>query len=232
MVAEGRSFLRRSDSHGHTRASAHNSSGARLGSKGSSRGSGGGETLGQVAAAMDSRCVGPGQTGRRVMGTSPNGMQDNQKARSAESDGRTKPNGEASQPDWGGFAPPTTAQDRGVLPIPDRPFTGLITYDAKDPEARFPPVELYFCDDRNACGCDRTGSACGRRGHGFVAEPGTVIAIADGYWRQNCRQRTNSAASTITESASELCAPEGIRTPNLLIRSQMLYPLSYGRLSM
>ena len=26
-----------------------------------------------------------------------------------------------------------------------------------------------------------------------------------------------------------LCAPEGIRTPNLLIRSQMLYPLSYGR---
>jgi hypothetical protein len=32
------------------------------------------------------------------------------------------------------------------------------------------------------------------------------------------------------ESASELRAPEGIRTPNLLIRSQMLYPLSYGRL--
>ena len=26
------------------------------------------------------------------------------------------------------------------------------------------------------------------------------------------------------------CAPEGTRTPNLLIRSQMLYPLSYGRL--
>lgn len=26
-----------------------------------------------------------------------------------------------------------------------------------------------------------------------------------------------------------MCAPGGIRTPNLLIRSQMLYPLSYGR---
>ena len=26
-------------------------------------------------------------------------------------------------------------------------------------------------------------------------------------------------------------APGGIRTPNLLIRSQMLYPLSYGRIS-
>ena len=25
-------------------------------------------------------------------------------------------------------------------------------------------------------------------------------------------------------------APGGIRTPNLLIRSQMLYPLSYGRI--
>jgi hypothetical protein len=29
-----------------------------------------------------------------------------------------------------------------------------------------------------------------------------------------------------------MSAPEGIRTPNLLIRSQMLYPLSYGRWSM
>ena len=28
----------------------------------------------------------------------------------------------------------------------------------------------------------------------------------------------------------DICAPEGIRTPNLLIRSQMLYPLSYGRM--
>jgi hypothetical protein len=32
-------------------------------------------------------------------------------------------------------------------------------------------------------------------------------------------------------NCQRLCAPEGIRTPNLLIRSQMLYPLSYGRLS-
>src|SRR3954447_7010094 len=29
-------------------------------------------------------------------------------------------------------------------------------------------------------------------------------------------------------SVSTQSAPEGIRTPNLLIRSQMLYPLSYG----
>ena len=35
---------------------------------------------------------------------------------------------------------------------------------------------------------------------------------------------------TAAATASGFCAPEEIRTPNLLIRSQMLYPLSYGRM--
>jgi arylsulfatase A-like enzyme len=30
---------------------------------------------------------------------------------------------------------------RAVLPIPDRPMTGLTTYDAKDPDTAFPPIE-------------------------------------------------------------------------------------------
>ncbi len=30
---------------------------------------------------------------------------------------------------------------REVLPIPDRPHTGLVTYDAKDPDTAFPPIE-------------------------------------------------------------------------------------------
>jgi len=30
---------------------------------------------------------------------------------------------------------------RTVLPIPDRPRTGLITYDAKDPDTKYPPIE-------------------------------------------------------------------------------------------
>ena len=36
-----------------------------------------------------------------------------------------------------------TNQKRGrdVLPIPDRAYTGLIKYDAKDPEAMFPKME-------------------------------------------------------------------------------------------
>jgi arylsulfatase len=30
---------------------------------------------------------------------------------------------------------------RSSLPIPDRPRPGLITYDAKDPDTSFPPIE-------------------------------------------------------------------------------------------
>ena len=30
---------------------------------------------------------------------------------------------------------------RSVLPIPDQPSFGLMTYDAKDPDTTFPPIE-------------------------------------------------------------------------------------------
>jgi hypothetical protein len=30
---------------------------------------------------------------------------------------------------------------RTMLPIPDRPATGLTTYDAKDPDTSYPPIE-------------------------------------------------------------------------------------------
>jgi len=32
-------------------------------------------------------------------------------------------------------------RQREILPIPDRPYTGLITYDAKDPDTSFPSIE-------------------------------------------------------------------------------------------
>jgi arylsulfatase len=32
-------------------------------------------------------------------------------------------------------------QGRDVLPIPDQPYSGLVTFDAKDPETKFPPIE-------------------------------------------------------------------------------------------
>ena len=30
---------------------------------------------------------------------------------------------------------------RFVLPIPNQSYTGLITYDAKDPDTKFPPIK-------------------------------------------------------------------------------------------
>ena len=36
---------------------------------------------------------------------------------------------------------PNDKLQRNMLPIPDRPRTGLITYDAKDPDTKFPPIE-------------------------------------------------------------------------------------------
>ena len=30
---------------------------------------------------------------------------------------------------------------RSILPIPDRDYVGLTTYDAKDPDTKFPPIE-------------------------------------------------------------------------------------------
>ena len=41
--------------------------------------------------------------------------------------------------------------------------------------------------------------------------------------------RTAINKSNRRQLCLKLSAPEGIRTPNLLIRSQVLYPLSYGR---
>ena len=35
----------------------------------------------------------------------------------------------------------TDTSGRETLPIPDRPHVGLITYDAKDPDTSFPPIE-------------------------------------------------------------------------------------------
>jgi arylsulfatase A-like enzyme len=37
--------------------------------------------------------------------------------------------------------PTSDARSRTVLPIPDRPRAGLVTYDAKDPDTSFPPID-------------------------------------------------------------------------------------------
>jgi hypothetical protein len=48
----------------------------------------------------------------------------------------------------------------------------------------------------------------------------------DSIWEKCGADLERSAPRCLNQAIS---APEGIRTPNLLIRSQMLYPLSYGR---
>jgi hypothetical protein len=45
----------------------------------------------------------------------------------------------------------------------------------------------------------------------------------------SCNPETQNRRSARWLPAVLCCAPVGIRTPNLLIRSQMLYPLSYRR---
>ncbi len=46
------------------------------------------------------------------------------------------------------------------------------------------------------------------------------------------RERPRKTGAFLVFTVSTQCAPEETRTPNLLIRSQMLYPLSYGRLAL
>jgi Sulfatase len=35
----------------------------------------------------------------------------------------------------------TDKYQRSILPIPDQQLIGLVTYDAKDPDTKFPPIE-------------------------------------------------------------------------------------------
>ncbi len=50
---------------------------------------------------------------------------------------------------------------RTVLPIPDQPSWGLVTYDAKDPDTKFPPIEELQAARGRA---QRPGDPPGRRG--------------------------------------------------------------------
>ena len=59
---------------------------------------------------------------------------------SAQPDGH-KPaasNGEAAQP----AVPNEAAVRRDILPIPDVKHVGLTTYDAKDPDTKYPPITM------------------------------------------------------------------------------------------
>jgi hypothetical protein len=48
-------------------------------------------------------------------------------------------------------------------------------------------------------------------------------------WFESPGSLMDTVGEGVRREDSSKSAPVGIRTPNLLIRSQMLYPLSYGR---
>ena len=64
---------------------------------------------------------------------------------------------------------------RAMLPIPDRPAPGLTTYDAKDPDTAFPPIEpllppegapnvlIVLLDDVGFGASSAFGGPCARR---------------------------------------------------------------------
>ena len=56
---------------------------------------------------------------------------------------RTADNAHARRPEQKGAQMASSPDDvqRDVLPIPDKPHEGLVTYDAKDPDTSFPPIE-------------------------------------------------------------------------------------------
>ena len=64
---------------------------------------------------------------------------------------------------------------RAMLPIPDRPSPGLTTYDAKDPDTAYPPIEPLLPPEGHRMfwsSCSTTWASA-RRAHsgGRVARP-------------------------------------------------------------
>jgi Sulfatase len=98
---------------------------------------------------------------------------------------------------------------RTILPIPDRQHVGLTTYDAKDPETKFPPIEplrppkgapnvlIVLLDD--------VGFAASSPFGGVINTP-TAERLAKGGLKFNrfhtMTQRTTSSAARLTGSRS------------------------------
>ena len=77
---------------------------------------------------------------------------------------------------------------------------------------------------------NRTPSSLTRPLAQVTAPEGSPYGVRGGFTdRPEPRMRGNDEGGPRSRTAF-FCAPGGTRTPNLLIRSQMLYPLSYGRM--
>ena len=84
--------------------------------------------------------------------------------------------------------------------------------------------ECAVCCDRTACR-ERGSLCCTRCFLQGISFSGACLSV--GHFLSICLETQKIPGS---EEPGIVGAPEGIRTPNLLIRSQMLYPLSYRRM--
>src|SRR5207249_3025004 len=101
--------------------------------------------------------------------------------------------------------------------------------------------ELSVSDRRKvasiaATGCERASTGAGKRIHSTLPSRGRKLIFGSRTHFQASQPKTTAAAAMraiavqkiFTSGASAVrkkCVPGGIRTPNLLIRSQMLYPV-------
>jgi hypothetical protein len=104
------------------------------------------------------------------------------------------------------------------------------TWSASTPPG-WPRTSPRRCSQGRPCGWFATTLRHPRMGRARAPGRGRVSKSVSNRPRTQQEPRPCGAArgSDLLVSVSTQSAPEGIRTPNLLIRSQMLYPLSYGR---
>jgi hypothetical protein len=114
-----------------------------------------------------------------------------------------------------------------VTPYSFRRTVATVVRDALGPDKAAAVVALQAVDYRGALSATsdaRPGRAlCTRQ----IRRSGKWRAKVAGKYQLRACRKWSIELYSLVESA-----PEGIRTPNLLIRSQMLYPLSYGRMSL
>jgi hypothetical protein len=101
-----------------------------------------------------------------------------------------------------------------------RDGAGLAQAQQQLSHANWRPPRLTICSGRPAA---LTCGPCWINTQVAIVETESIRKVSD--------SGPSPAFVLTTDSTTSGCgAPEEIRTPNLLIRSQMLYPLSYGRL--
>jgi len=131
---------------------------------------------------------------------------------------------------------------RTVLPIPDRPFTGPIMFDAKDPNSKFPPIEplrppkgapnvlLILLDDAGFAAMNTFGGPCTTPTADRLAAGGLtynrfhVCALCAPTRQALLTGRNHHAVAmgNITETATSAPGMSGIRPKNCAPLAQIL----------